>query len=106
MSKKKSDKVEFETFRDIGSYEIGNLTQKEPSCFNGRVSVVERRVTIEIVEASVEVMTARLQKLWEDGDNFHHVEPIKAMAKRYGITLEGPYGSYHGRGIRRSAIIN
>ena len=80
-------KIEFETFRDIGHFEITGLTQKEPSCFNGMVRVTKSRITIEEVEEPVEVIQARIQKMWDECKNSHHHQPLKAMAKKYGLEL-------------------
>lgn len=78
----------FETFRNIGSYEITNLTQKEPSCFNGEVCVVKYRVTIEVVEEPVEVLQKRVRKLWRECDNWHHWTPLQNEAKKLGFELD------------------
>lgn len=77
----------FETFLQIGSYEIGNMKRDDPSCFNGNVSVKRYRVTIEEIEDPDDVIRARLQKLWDECDNHHHREPLRAVAKRYGLEL-------------------
>lgn len=80
-------KIEFETFRDIGHFEITSMTQKEPSCFNGMVRATKYRITIEEVEEPVEVIHARIQKMWDECKNSHHRQPLKAMAKKYGLEL-------------------
>lgn len=80
-------KTELETFRDIGVWDIRNLTQKEPSCFNGMVRVTKVRVTIEEVKEDDEVIRDRLRKLWAECDNHHHRRPLIAMAKKYGLDL-------------------
>jgi hypothetical protein len=83
------DKISFETFRDHrGSYYIANMTDKEPSCFNGNVSVRKFRVTIELIEEPVEVIQERLKQLWEKCDNGHHLGPLQYMGKKYGIELK------------------
>ncbi len=85
--------ISFETFKEIGNYEINNMKQNEPTCFNGHVSVSKCKITIEPVEESKEVYAERLQKLWDECDNHHHVHPISNLAKSYGIELKGSYGS-------------
>lgn len=77
----------FETFRDIGSFELRQLTQNEPSCFNGMVRVEKYRVTVEKVQEPVEVIRARLQKMWDECDNHHHREPLARTGFKYGIDL-------------------
>lgn len=79
--------MQFETFRDIGTFEMRQLTQDEPSCFNGRVRVVKYRVTVEKVEEPIEVIHARLQKMWDECSNHHHREPLAHMGLKYGIDL-------------------
>lgn len=77
----------FETFRKVGSYEIDNLTQEEPSCFNNMVRVVKYRITVEKVEEPIETIRARIQKLWDERANFHHYQPLIDIGKKYGMRL-------------------
>lgn len=84
--------VSFETFREIGDWEIDNLTQKEPSCFNGIVRVKKTRVTIEVTEETKEVYQQRLQKLWEESENHHDYYPIENESKSLGVKLTGSFG--------------
>lgn len=77
----------FETFRDIGAFELQQLTQREPSCFNGMVRVEKYRVTVEKVQEPVEAIRSRLQKMWEECDNHHHREPLARAGLKYGIDL-------------------
>ena len=85
-------KKQFETFKLLGSYEQLNLTAKEPSCFNGNVRIKKYRITIEEVEETKEVYEKRLQKLWDECDNFHHWDPLKKEAKKIGYELVGNAG--------------
>jgi len=78
----------FETFRKIDNYTINTLTQEEPTCFNGSVSVVKYRVTIEVIEEPVEVLQERVRKLWRECDNWHHWSPLKNEAKKLGFELD------------------
>ena len=78
----------FETFREIGSFELRQLTQENPSCFNGMVRVEKYRVTVEKVEEPVEVIRARLQKLWDECENHHHREPLVRAGMKYGLDLQ------------------
>jgi hypothetical protein len=77
----------FETFRDIGTYEVHQLRQAEPSCFNGMVRVEKYRVTVEKVEEPADVIHARLRKMWDECDNSHHREPLIRAGLKYGIDL-------------------
>ena len=77
----------FETFRRPDAYVESQLTQHEPSCFNGQVSVRRYRVTFEEVEEPGEVLIERVRKLWRETDNFHHWEPLQATARELGIEL-------------------
>jgi len=85
--------ISFETFRQIGNYEQSNLIQKEPSAFNGWIRVRKYKVTVEPIEEPNEVITERLQKLWDECDNSHHRQPLKAVAKQLGYELQGDSGS-------------
>lgn len=82
-----ADKTVIETFREVGSWELGNLKQSEPSCFNGCVRVVKYRVTVERVEEPDDVVRARIQALWDTCDNHHHRGPLRDMARTYGMSL-------------------
>jgi hypothetical protein len=77
----------FETFMKLSNYQKGNLISKEPTCFNGSVSVRKYKHTIELVEEPIEVIQARIKKLWDECDNHHHWQPLKAEAKKYGLEL-------------------
>ena len=88
-----SSSTSFETFRSIGSYEIGNLTQKEPTSFNGDVRIKKYKITIEEVIEPQEVYEQRIQELWDKCDNMHHYTPIKNTAKKLGYELKGNQGS-------------
>ena len=41
----KNSSISFETFREIGSYTIGNLKQEKAECFNCLVSIKKYKVT-------------------------------------------------------------
>ncbi len=79
--------ISFETFVEIGSYEQSNLKREHPTCFNGNVNIVKYKVTIEPIEEPKEVYAERLNKLWEECNNSHHWNPLRAMAKKYGLEL-------------------
>lgn len=77
----------FETFRKIDDYTKSNLIKDEPSCFNGNVCVRKYKVTVELVEEPIEVIQARIQKMWDECKNHHHWQPLKNEAKKYGLEL-------------------
>lgn len=77
----------FETFRDIGDYEIMQLTQNEPSCFNGMVRVKKYRVTIEEVAEFDSVIISRINKLWRECNNSHHLSVLRDYSKKFGFEL-------------------
>jgi len=91
IKKKKPTLPEFpvvlETFRRPGVYERGSLTSGEPSCFNGNVSINRYRITFEEIPEDVEVLYARLLKLWRECTNHHHYSPMRAVAEKLGKTL-------------------
>lgn len=37
--------ISFETFRELGNYNINSMKSDEPSCFNSRVSIEKFRIT-------------------------------------------------------------
>jgi hypothetical protein len=96
-AKKQMSKPEYpmsiETFQHIGEFDLRHIKQPEPSCFNGRVTVVKYRVTVEKIEEPTEVYTERLQKLWDECDNHHNWMPLEDKAKQLGVTLVGRAGS-------------
>jgi hypothetical protein len=87
------EKMTVETFRDLSSFDLSNLTQTEPSCFNGKVNIDKYIVTFEKIEEPNEILCERLQKIWDKCDNFHHWNPIKAKAKELNYTLIGHAGN-------------
>jgi len=87
------EKTTFETFRNIGGYEISNLTAKEPSAFNGEIRIKKYKVTIEEIIEPQEVYEQRIQELWDKCDNHHHWKPIESAAKGIGYTLTRKVGN-------------
>lgn len=85
--------ISFETFRKVGSYERSNLELKEPSCFNGFVSIKKYKITIEEVEEPKEVLAARLQEMWDKSDNHHNWQPLVNAAKSIGYEFTTGFGS-------------
>lgn len=68
--------------------------QKEPSSFNGEVRFRKTRITIEQIDEPKQVLEARLQKLLDECDNYHHWEPLKKAAKSIGYTMIGEVGKF------------
>jgi len=87
------EKIVFDTFRALGAWERSNLEHREPSCFNGCVAVRKWRITIEPLDEPREEVCARLQRLWEESDNHHHWNPLKAEAATLGYELAGDFGA-------------
>lgn len=83
----------FETFRTISDYSISSLKKDEPSSFNGIVEFRKHKITIETIEEPFEVLSERLQKMWDECNNFHHWHPLKDAAKSIGYELKGSPGS-------------
>lgn len=89
----KSDIVSFETFRKPSSYDISHIKKDEPSSFNGDIEFKKYKITIEPIDESFEVLSERLQIMWDVCDNFHHWNPLKMSAKSIGYELVGSPGS-------------
>ena len=100
MKKKQYGKFTYpktiETFRNIGEYELLGLHNTEPSAFNGLVRIKKFRITVEEIEEPREVYIERLQKLGEECDNYHHVQPLRSEALK--LKYEFPENT---RGINR-----
>ena len=92
------ERVEFETYHPLGSWERSRLESKQPSCLNGYVQVIRYRIVCEPIEEPAEVVHARLQKLWDESTNHHDHTPLTAWAKKLGYTLQGSRGS---KAVRR-----
>jgi hypothetical protein len=86
-----------ETFKELKGYWLSDLKKDNPSCFNGMVDVEKYRVTIEKIKEPKEVYQERLQKLWDECDNHHHWNPLKATADRLGVKLTGSAGNKRKR---------
>lgn len=84
-----------ETYKPVGDWELRNMKYNsgQPSCFNGVVNIKRYKVTVELIEEPVEVYQERLEKLWEESDNFHHYNPLEKMAKEIGYSFKGEFGS-------------
>jgi hypothetical protein len=88
-----SSSVSFETFKILSSYDISNIKKDAPSSFNGDIEFRKYKVTVEPVDESFEVLSERLQTMWDKCDNFHHCSPLKSAAKSIGYELQGSAGS-------------
>ncbi len=76
-----------ETFRELSPYLQRELERENPSCFNGDVSVKKYRITIEEISEPISVIAERLQKLWDESNNIHHRDPLRAAAAQIGYSL-------------------
>ncbi len=74
-------KIEFETFRDISSYEVGNLKRDKPSSINF-LSYKKFKITIEPIEESNEVYIERLNNMLLVADGYNEKTRINAEIKR------------------------
>jgi hypothetical protein len=88
-----SSSISFETFKTLSSYDISNIKKDAPSSFNGNVEFRKYKVTVEPVDESFEILSERLQTMWDKCDNFHHWNPLKSAAKSIGYELQGSAGS-------------
>jgi len=88
-----SSSISFETFKKLSSYDISNIKKEEPSSFNGIIEFRKYKVTVEPVDETFEILSSRLQAMWDKCDNFHHWNPLKAAAKSIGYELQGSAGS-------------
>jgi hypothetical protein len=86
-------KTEFETFRNLGTYEVRNLKDDSPACFNEIVRVKKYKITAEEIPEPVDVVGARLQKLWDESDNYHDHGPLANAAEELGYELVGSRGN-------------
>lgn len=89
----------FETFREIDGYDRRTLETSEPACFNGYVRVARYRVTVERIAEPVEVIHARILKLWRESANYHDIKPLRRAAAKYGLELDQ---HEHGRDTKRT----
>lgn len=87
---KEITRQEVETFSNPIGYDLDNLcnNHKEPSCFNSRVYVRKYKITAELVDEPIEIIQKRIKKLWHECDNYHHHEPLKYTAQKYGLELK------------------
>ena len=77
----------FETFRKFDDYILERLISSEPTCFGGVVNVTRFRVVVEEIPEPKEAIQARLQKLWDESDNMHHMKPLQREAERLGVEI-------------------
>ena len=85
--------IKIETYRNLEGGILNQLIKKEPTCFNCCVDVEKYEITVVKIEEPKEVYKKRLQKLWDECDNYHHWTPLKSKAKELGVELVGRAGS-------------
>lgn len=79
--------VVVESYDAPDAYTMGRFRNTRPSCFNGAVQVRRYRYTAELIDEPVEVIQARLLRLWRNCDNHHHYGPLQREAKKYDFEL-------------------
>lgn len=85
--------ISVETFRNPTGYTLNSIIKNEPTSFNGVVDVIKYKITVEIVDEPIEIIHERLQKLWDECDNYHHWTPIREKAEFFNYELKGTPGS-------------
>lgn len=83
--------ITVETFRALDRFEINNFTQTEPSAMNGTCRVIKYKISIERIEEPIEVYSERLNKLWDENDNYHNWDCVRSAANKLGVTLINQY---------------
>ena len=78
----------FETFKKLGPYERTSLLQKDPSMGSKSVRVVKYKVTVEKIDEPLDVIRARIRKLWDERDDWQDQSSLLAAAKDYNIVLK------------------
>lgn len=75
-------------------WELQNIASihNTPIAFNENVRVHKYRITAERVDEPIEVIRERIQKLWDECDNHHHLGPLQNAAEKAGFKLEFPSG--------------
>lgn len=81
------EKRVFETFREFDDAIIYNWTDPEPCCHCGKVYAKKYRVTIEEIEAPVEVMLKRIKELAGKIHNKSELRALKVLGEKYGLEL-------------------
>lgn len=87
------DRGSLETFRNPRWQLSSLMDASEPSVFNSVVNAKKYRITFEVIEESREVMLSRLQKLWDESDNYHDYEPLIAEFEKLGATPDRARGN-------------
>lgn len=88
--KKEEKTFIYETFNKPTLPDYNRTT---PACFNGLVWIKKYRVTIEEIEEPKEVLSKRLQALWDKCDSHHNWSALRQAAVSLGYELEGKPGS-------------
>lgn len=82
----------YETYNRIDPWLIDHLVSTKPTCFNGDIRIKRYRITIEEIQEPNVILGQRLQKLWEECDNWHHHDNLITTAKEIGWVLQGDRG--------------
>ena len=90
--------IVFETYRQIGDWEVKTLKQDEPTCFNGIINYRRYRVTVELIEEPQATLIDRVKKLIRECDNHHHYRPLAVVARHLGFEIGfGEFGKNRKR---------
>ncbi len=77
----------YEGFDDF-RYELDRALSSGPMVGNFDVKYRKYRITVEVIDEPVEVLEARLVKLWRGTSNHYDVPKLEAAAKTIGVTLD------------------
>lgn len=81
-------------------------TEMPTDAINGNIKIERYRVTVEKIEEPIEVLRARLLKLWRtDEHNPHHYEAFQHWAEKLGMDFQKEFkwddhGVEHPKGRR------
>lgn len=81
-------------------YAFSTSNLERPSVCGGEVFYKRYRYTIEEVQEPYEVITGRLQFLWETSTNLADTIPLQVEARKLGYALRGNRGDAH-KGLYR-----
>lgn len=86
--KERSEKQVYECFGNPRYYAQRAEGHTAPSCVNSNVRYRRYRITVELIDESVEVLKARLQKMWDECKNPHRWAALRMAAKAIGLELK------------------
>ena len=75
-----------ETFKKLDQYELNILENTKPSAVNS-LRYRKYKITIELIEESDEVLTKRLQKLYDETNGYRKRDMILKEAEHKGFVI-------------------